>query len=171
MAFEIWPGLKLSALGGKTPREAAGDPELKTKLAGAVLAFHGFAETRNVVFDEDALRGQLGLPPVAPLEIAADANTDELSTLQLRRLRLDTLSDDQFTRVANRTMNLAAMEALDQRGYFLELIARPNLPMKLGCRELVSEAGRLSRRPVEHRGVVWTGTQKRKKPRVPPRRI
>ena len=61
VATDVWPNLKLSGLGGKTPLEAKGDAKLKVALQSSIHVLDAFYDRNNVMLDIDALRKSLDL--------------------------------------------------------------------------------------------------------------
>jgi tetratricopeptide (TPR) repeat protein len=99
-----WPNAPLRALGGKTPLEAASDPELRVALAGAIEVLDVFCAARSYILPVNELRARFGLPVVASLPVSADSNLNSLSFMQLRRLDLAALSNEQLLQVVQRAM-------------------------------------------------------------------
>jgi tetratricopeptide (TPR) repeat protein len=101
---ERWPNTPLRALGGKTPVEAASDPELRVALAGAIDVLDVFCAARSYILPVNELRSRFGLPPVAPLAVGAELNLNTLSFMQLKRLDLQALGSEQLQQVVQRAM-------------------------------------------------------------------
>lgn len=101
---ERWPNAPLRALGGKTPVEAASDPELRVALAGAIEVLDVFCTARSYILPVNELRARFELPPVAPLAVNADLNLSTLSFMQLKRIDLRALNTDQLQQVVQRAM-------------------------------------------------------------------
>jgi hypothetical protein len=91
-----WPNNPQRALGGKSPLEAAGDPALARKLAGAMYAFEAYTEERGVDLDLDSLRSRLKLPAPATLSIGEDESIYAYTILEIRRAPLHELNDNQL---------------------------------------------------------------------------
>ncbi len=103
VATDVWPDLPLQALGGKTPREAAGNDELNVALNAAVLVLDAFYDRNNVMLDIDAVRKALQLEPPAALS-PGDSSVTAFSTVALQRIPIQDLSDTQLVDVARRAM-------------------------------------------------------------------
>lgn len=101
---ERWPNSPLRALGGKSPAQAANDPELRVALAGAIEVFDVFCAARSYILPVNELRARFNLPVVAPLAVSAESNLNTLSFMQLKRLDLRALSNDQLQQVVQRAM-------------------------------------------------------------------
>lgn len=126
--LERWPNTPRTALGGKTPSQAAGEPELALPLAAAVLLLEqgsanaGFADT----FVE--LRSQLGLP--LHDRIAADSiNVDEVPIVRVQHIDLNELSNEDLALLYKRCVLVSAnagliavvREALSRDGFQAEV--------------------------------------------------
>ena len=65
---ERWPTLPQPGLGGKTPREAAGDPQLRIPLMAAVLILEQGSNTDRDAETIAELRANSSLPQPEPIE-------------------------------------------------------------------------------------------------------
>lgn len=101
---ERWPNSPQRALGGATPQAAASDPELRVALAAAIQLLDVFCASRSYILPVDQLRERFGLPAVSPLTVDAKSNLNTLSFMQLQRLDLASLSNDQLQQVVQRAM-------------------------------------------------------------------
>jgi tetratricopeptide (TPR) repeat protein len=101
---ERWPNSPLRALGGKTPVEAASDPELRVALAGAIEVLDVFCAARSYILPVNELRSRFGLPALAQLAVSFESNLNTLSFMQLKRLGLRALSSEQLQQVVQRAM-------------------------------------------------------------------
>ena len=100
----------LKVLDGKTPREAANDPTLKTRLAGTVLLVEqSFAQPATEgVFGQ--LRQELNLPAAGPIE-PRPGDVVGVPYTRLHRLAVDKLSDEDLVRNFQRAMQVTARQA------------------------------------------------------------
>lgn len=130
---ETWPNTKLSILEGKSPLEAAGDPELKRPLAAAVILLDTVTEQQGYVLDTHRLIERLGIEPFPPLEVTPETPLHSLSVIGLRRLPLTELSDDQLLATLNRALLIHHSRFLYD--LLKELLGRP------GCADKI-DAGR-----------------------------
>ncbi len=125
---ELWPTTPQKALGGKSPREAKGVEELRVPLAAAINVLDAFCDSRSRTVSVNDLRQQYDLPAMEAMDLPADANVNLLSLMQLRRVNLKSLSDDQFKPLLRRVLlsrhNLHAYETLreyiENRGHLAE---------------------------------------------------
>lgn len=99
---EVWPHTPQSALQGKSPAEAAGDPALRVPLEAAAHLLEAFCDERGERLDIDALRARLQLPAPDPLSLAADAGISELSAFDLQRIDVAALSHRQLNDLLER---------------------------------------------------------------------
>jgi tetratricopeptide (TPR) repeat protein len=99
---DIWPATPQQALQGKSPREAAQDPQLRTPLEAALHLLEAFCEERGDMLPVREMRERLGLPPVEPYPVDPDVEMSKLSAFDLERLDLAALSDVQLDELLNR---------------------------------------------------------------------
>lgn len=99
-----WPNQPQAALGGKSPRDAAGDPALRTQLTAAVYVLDAICARRRHALDVPAMLASLGLEPLPVLTLAPDVVPNSLSLMQLHRLTPSSLTDNQLSAVVNRAM-------------------------------------------------------------------
>ncbi len=121
---EVWLTSPLIGLGGKTPLEAAGDSELKLPLTASVFVFDAFCDRNRYSLDIDALFSRLDLDKSKPIEVSQNMPLNAYSAMQLHRLPVGELSDDQLTYTLNRAL-------LIHHGAFLyevltEVLQRPS---------------------------------------------
>lgn len=100
---QSWLQTPLKRLNGKTPREAAGDAALKTKLAAAVLVLESMDYGVTLATDFNKLRADLNIEAFKPLPIT-DQSLNSLSVIQSHRLALKELNDEQLGHVLHRAL-------------------------------------------------------------------
>jgi hypothetical protein len=121
---EIWPEVRQAGLGGKTPREAAGEPGLRIPLMAAVLILEQGGKSDRQFEAISALRHKLGLP--VPDEIdATGLDVAALPLARISRLRLETVSDDNSVQIYRRTL-VAGVAFITSR-VAREALRRPTL--------------------------------------------
>jgi len=103
---EVWPKVAQESLGGKTPLEAMGVPELKSALVAAAVDLDVFCEKNGIVFDEAAVRRRLELPLVAESPVPAGTFRRMFSILRLRHVALSQLTDDELALAADHAMRI-----------------------------------------------------------------
>ncbi len=120
---EVWPNTKLSSLGQKTPKEAATDPDLKVPLLAAVHVLDTYAEQQDCYLDLNALCERLQIEPLGPLAVDAQTSLSACSAMQLTRLPVAELDDDQVSATFNRALLIRHSRFL--YAVLLEVIKRP----------------------------------------------
>ncbi|MBL8850827.1 MAG: hypothetical protein JNG89_14190 [Planctomycetaceae bacterium] len=101
---EKWPQTPQPALGGRTPRDAAGVPELRAPLAAAINVLDAACARRGTILDVGTLREQLQLPEVAAIRADAGTNVSMLSFAQCLRVDPGSLNHQQVEQLAQRAM-------------------------------------------------------------------
>jgi tetratricopeptide (TPR) repeat protein len=107
-----WTAAPRAALGGASPREAAGKPQLRIPLLACVLIIEQAAVDphERQLFQE--LRASLGLPPAETID-PRTVDIERLPLVRLARLDFAQLSDDELIRTFNRAaMSGAAVATL-----------------------------------------------------------
>ena len=87
MVSDVWTSLSLPALDGKTPTEAAADPNLRLRVLAAIQNMELTAKRDPLPPDFNALREQLGLPAAGLVD---PTGFEESLTPSVRLARLDT---------------------------------------------------------------------------------
>ncbi|MEX2310275.1 MAG: hypothetical protein WD738_22090 [Pirellulales bacterium] len=125
---ERWPEMPKSALSGKSPRQAARDPQLRVPLMAAILILEQGSNTDR---DADAiaqLRRDLGLPLPEPIE-PADQSAASLPLVRVPRLNIDALSDNDLVLLYGRAVLVGANAAIVVLAR--EAIRRPSLAARI----------------------------------------
>ncbi|MBQ17504.1 MAG: hypothetical protein CMJ65_10300 [Planctomycetaceae bacterium] len=99
-----WPNTALAALGGRTPREVAGDPEMIAALGGAVRVLETHCEQNQLSIDVAAVRQALQLPESATIVVESDDQLATMSLLQLLRTVPADLDDELLAALLNRVL-------------------------------------------------------------------
>jgi hypothetical protein len=99
--LEVWPETPLSDLDGQTPRQAAANPNLRSRVLGLILCMDAteLPGSENRVLD--TLRQRLGLPVPQPID-PKTADLANLPRVRLGRLQADKLSDEELIRCYRR---------------------------------------------------------------------
>jgi hypothetical protein len=108
--IERWPNVSRPGLGGKTPREAAGDPSLRIPLLAAVLILEQGSNNRGDDTSIAVLCDKLGLPQPEPIEPTA-AGVGALPLVRVPRLRLEAVTDDDLVQLYRRSVLVGARAA------------------------------------------------------------
>ncbi len=102
LASEVWPNTPLLSLADRTPGQAAEDPTARVALAAAILVLDAHAEARRYLLPLDAIRDRLGVASPAVLPVTDQTNVNGLTLVQLGRVKLADLSQEQFQQVLRR---------------------------------------------------------------------
>lgn len=137
--LSIYPNLTLSALDGKTPRQAAADPALQVRVLAAILLLELAEPADNP--DYNQLRRSLGLPMLEPID-PASVRVANLSPARLVRVEESKLSDQDLVLCYRRSMMLSAVRLL--RKFGIELVNRPNLDAEFDKAEVYELLSRMS---------------------------
>jgi tetratricopeptide (TPR) repeat protein len=99
-----WANKAFSALNGRTPREAAGDPELKLPLTAGLYVLDALIDQDRYVLDLPAVCDfvHVELPPL--IEVADSASMNAYSAVQLLRVPIERLTDPQLVQTLNRAL-------------------------------------------------------------------
>jgi len=122
--LEDWPELKLGALDGRSPREAAGVESLRIRLLAAIMVLEHWAARLPGETNFNELRTRLGLPALGPLNPAKHP-VAELPAARLSRVAVDGLSDQDLTLAMFRAEAFGVRRAVKK---FAEaIVARPSM--------------------------------------------
>jgi len=99
--FERWPQTPLPFLDGRSPQEAAADPNCRRKLLAAILLLDQWLQPKAGPFDFNPLRTQLGLPVLEPIE-PSPGQVKTLPVLRLARVETKNLSNEDLAAAYNR---------------------------------------------------------------------
>lgn len=103
---DLWAKAPQRALGGKSPRDAAGDSALAVPLKAAILVLDAWAIQREHIIDVPALCQAYKVPAPETIHPAPDKEIQSFSAIQLNRVAVDELSDEQLASTLNRAMLL-----------------------------------------------------------------
>ena len=101
---EVWPEKPLAALDGRSPRQAALEPESRIQLRAAVHVFDALCHQGGHSADLSRLRSSLQLGEEAALAVDDTTPLTGLSAMQLHRVPLAELSDDQLAELVDRVV-------------------------------------------------------------------
>lgn len=137
-----WKQHPQTILGGRSPVAAAADPAAAKAVAAAIVVLDAFGQARSAVVDVPALRAELGLPAPEQIPLAADTSLVGLTSLELERVVLSEIDDDQLEQLLKRAMVLHRPILLRR---LLELVyERPTLhdryPRSELCQQMVELA-------------------------------
>jgi hypothetical protein len=129
---ERWPKIPRLALGGKTPREAAGDPELRIPLLAVMLVLEHGAKQRTHAESIAELRRRLGLAPPESITPPAEG-VFGLPLVRVTRLQLEQVSDDDLVDLYRRARLTGAELAVLHIAR--EAVRRPSLSDRIPLRD------------------------------------
>jgi tetratricopeptide (TPR) repeat protein len=133
--FENWPSRPLKFLDGKTPQQAAHDPQLRVRVLGLLLFLEVNSQREKTTeFDFDGLRRQLGLPVPAAIE-GQDLDVSDVPLTRLARVRMEQLSDQDVFKVFSRSASYRAAAAAEKAA--LEMAKRPAFDEKPGIKTAI----------------------------------
>ncbi|MFP6762565.1 MAG: hypothetical protein VB858_03070, partial [Planctomycetaceae bacterium] len=101
---ETWLNTPLNRLDCKTPREAAAEDGMHTRVAAAVNVLEAVSDQAVLFVDLNDVRKSLGLAEPELLEVTDETSMNALSSMQLNRLDLAELSDEQLAQIVKRSM-------------------------------------------------------------------
>jgi hypothetical protein len=125
---ERWSGVPRSGLGGKTPSEAASDPQLRVPLMAAVLILEQGSNNRGDGTSIAVLRDKLGLPQPAPIE-PRGVDVAHLPMVRVPRLNLESVADEDLVQLYRRSVLTAARAATAKLAR--EAVSRPLLAKRI----------------------------------------
>jgi hypothetical protein len=121
---ERWPTLVQPVLGGKSPKEAAGDAELRIPLMASVLILEQGGNSDRDVESIAELRRNLGLPQPESIEPAGEP-INGLPLVRIARLKLEAVSDEDVAILYRRAILVGAQAALLRLAR--EAVRRPSI--------------------------------------------
>lgn len=119
-----WPDMPLGLFDGKTPREAASDGAIRSRVLAAIMLVDFWLEQNGARFDTNRLRSELGLPILGPID-ASETPIAGLPLVRLARVEAAKLSDDELLVGYRRSVAFGAQAAAERFGR--EIIARESL--------------------------------------------
>ena len=122
--LEQWPELTLGIFGGRSPRQAAGDPAYRLRLLAAIMVLEHWSQRLPGKIDFNQLRTALGLPVLEPID-PRQHPPEQLPTVRLERLDVEQLSDEALIMAYYRVTAFAIRSAV--RKFAEAVINRPTL--------------------------------------------
>ncbi len=101
---EVWFATPFQGLNGKSPQEATADPQLKVRLAAAVVVLDAFCDQSGYTIDRISIRQRLGLPEETRIDATNETPLKSYSSCQMMRLNIESLTDEQISTVLNRAL-------------------------------------------------------------------
>ncbi len=119
-----WVDLPLGVFDGRSPRQAALDPQCHGRLLAAILLVEHWLDENDAAFDCNRLRAQLGLPVLEPI-VAEEGSVAGIPVARLARVQTAELCDEDVLIGYRRAVASGARKAVEKFGR--ELIGRPTL--------------------------------------------
>jgi hypothetical protein len=122
--LERWPNLPQPLFGGRTPKQAAGESQYRTKLLAAIWLLEvSDPDTGAETYNE--LRREMKLPDLSEID-PAGIDMARVPLGRLARVKIESLSDDLLKQAFNRAM--VANFALALRRLAPEVLKREGIP-------------------------------------------
>jgi len=125
--LDVWPQTKLELLGGKTPTEAAADPNQRIKVLAAILNLELMLDAPEVPELANELRRQLKLPVLETID-PTGVDMNALSLLRFVRVDVKKLTDEQLSDAYEKTLATGLRLALARIAP--EVLERPAMESK-----------------------------------------
>jgi hypothetical protein len=126
--LERWPSLPRPSLGGKTPRQAAGDPQLRIPLMAAVLVLEQGTGTGRDAETIAQLRQELRLPQRESIDPSGQS-VSSLPLVRIPRLQIGAVSDDDLVQLYRRAVLAGGQAAIVHLAQ--EAVRRPSLAKRI----------------------------------------
>ena len=126
--LETWPTLSLKMFGDATASEAAADMDGRLKVLAAIMLLEIDIQNNEPEFSLDDLREKLSLPRSEMLSLDG-LDLKQVSEVQLGRLPMDQLNDQDLLTVYTRSALYGAARALKSSA--CEVVGRPALSDKI----------------------------------------
>lgn len=107
LIHEVWANAPQRALGGKSPKQAVGDPALVVPLKASICVLDAWTMQREHILDVAALCGEFQVPAPEVIQPTPETEIQSFSAMQLNRLAVEGLTDEQLSSTLNRAMLLA----------------------------------------------------------------
>ncbi len=101
---DLWPNAPQKCLGGRSPAEAAADPQQMVAVTAAAYVLASQCQQQSHDLDVAGLLSRFGLQPLAPLDVNETTPLSVLSVMQMHRLPIERMSDAQLVSVVNRAL-------------------------------------------------------------------
>ena len=123
--FEVWPAAPQAALGGKSPRELAEDPQRKLDLEAAVLRLLETQVPLRMRQQIEPIFEQLGVQPLPQVEKPQEIPPERMTFARVRRMDAGQLTDEQIAKLA---LQAAIVDASRATAHLApEILRRPQL--------------------------------------------
>lgn len=139
---EKWATRPSRALDGQTPDQASKNPALRVALLGAIYALDAAAQQGGRGGVLSAAIKRLNIEPLPPTEVTPETSVGTLSVMQMHRLPVDQLTDQQLLTVVNRSMLIRHDETLYQ--VLKTAVAKPGLADQLDLQRVLRTLAEIS---------------------------
>lgn len=99
-----WTSQPQRALDGKSPAQVAPDPAFRIRLLAAINVLDANIQRQQRGYRLVGIHERLNIAPLPKLDVTPETAVGGLSILQLHRLPIDSLSDQQLVTAVNRSM-------------------------------------------------------------------
>jgi len=103
-SMQKWKQLSLEVLGNRTPVQAASDPAAYGTIRALITELDSMVRLNEGFADVNLLYGELGIAEPPVLEIGPDQPINALTSMEIVRLRVEALSDEQLKIVQPRAL-------------------------------------------------------------------
>jgi hypothetical protein len=114
LLLEVWPGVKLPGLRGKTPRQAAKDPALRTALRAAIAILDRSVDVWRSGIDLSPIRRDLGVEPEPAIAVSDDLDVNQVHLSRLQLLPIEALDDERLLKVYVRARRYMLFDVLER---------------------------------------------------------
>jgi hypothetical protein len=121
---ERWPAIEQLTLAGKSPLDAATDPELRIPLMASVLVLEQGTNSDRDAESIAELRGKLNLPQPEAIDATGQA-VNGLPLVRVSRLKMETVSDEDLSILYRRAVLIGAQAVLLRMAR--ETLRRPSI--------------------------------------------
>jgi len=156
---ERWPTLEQPALKGKSPKDAAGDPELRIPLLAALLILEQGSNSDRDADSIAELRRELGVPQPATIEPAGEP-MNGLPLVRATRLNLGAVSDDDLAVLYRRAILVGAQAAL--LALAKEAVKRPSIAEQIPPADAYQRMIAAERDPTKALALIQEAREKTK---------
>ena len=122
-----WPDRPLGVLGGRSLRQAAGDPTARINVLAAILVVQQWSNRFESEFDFNELRSQLGLPTLGPVQ-PEPGRVMSTPLVRLVRVEAEKLSDADLVMAMQRALLYHIWDAA--RKFARVVVDRPSLAQR-----------------------------------------
>lgn len=131
-ALDDWMDRGQEELDGRTPKQVAGDPDMKLQAAAVCLVLYCFCRRLEHQISLSDIRGRLGVSDPQRVRIHPEELISRVPQLQSLRLSMTDLTDAQVAQIAHRATMVRDFDFLEET--VEELFRRPTAIEEVGTR-------------------------------------